>query len=208
MIAWYNSSNIYYFSFFNITINGYIYSFNIYHIGCSLDYHSYLGKLVLELQVNRSVVACVVCRGPQHIHQAVILAAEVQCAIRSGIPGSDFGSLGVLPIEGSTGSPCAAIVSISGCFTIETNGNGITVMASSGCHTLPLPSGFSVTRVHGSSLLSAMMLTLPICKGYSPSGRVLPCSASSSCVQAVNRIAVVRHIVVNNLFFLISPSFL
>ena len=70
-------------------------------------------------------MACIVYRSPQHIHQALILAAEVQCAIRSGIPGSDFGSLGVLPIEGSTGSPCAAIVSISGCFTIETNGNGI-----------------------------------------------------------------------------------
>lgn len=81
-------------------------------------------------------------------------------------------------------------------------------MASSGCHTLPLPSGFSVTRVHGSSLASAVMLTLPICKGYSPSGKAVPCSASSSCVQAVNRIAAMRHIVVDNLFFFISSSLL
>ena len=106
MITWCNSSNIYYFSFFNITINGYIHRFNICHIGCSLDYHSYLGKLVLELQVNRSVVACIVCRSPQHIHQAVILAAEEQCAIRSGIPGSDLGRLGVLPIDGLIGFHC------------------------------------------------------------------------------------------------------
>ena len=67
-----HNTNIYYFSFFNITRNGYIHRFNIYHIGCSLDYHSYLGKLVLELQVNRSVVACIVCRSPQHVGHRVI----------------------------------------------------------------------------------------------------------------------------------------
>ena len=118
MIAWH--TNIYYFSFFNITRHGYIYRFNICHIGCSLDYHSYLGKLVFELQVNRSIVACIVCRSPQHIHQAVNLAAEEQCAIRSGIPlaaeeqcairsgipGSDLGRLGVLPIDGLIGFHC------------------------------------------------------------------------------------------------------
>ena len=79
-----------------------------------------------------------------------------------------------------------------------------TPILSLSFHTLLIPSvGFSLTRVHGCSLTSAVRLTLPIRNGYSPSGKAVPCPPNSSCEQAESSSAATRPIAVNVLYLLI-----
>ena len=92
-----------YFSLINVTNPGNIPDRYVSHLGCALGHHAQLGQLVLELQGNGRLVAAR-AGAVQHVGQAIqILKLKVHTACLGGIPGSDFGSLGVLPIDGLIG---------------------------------------------------------------------------------------------------------
>ena len=86
--------------------------------------HTHLGELVGKVEVDGCRLIVPVACGFQQVGQSIVLVGKVQFFIQ-GIPRRDGGGLLVLPIEGSFGSPCRAIVGIGSGFTIKADTNGI-----------------------------------------------------------------------------------
>ena len=96
-----------YFSLLDVTNHGNIPDRYVSHLGCALGHHAHLGQLVGETQGDGRLVAAR-AGAVQHVgHRAIpILRPKVHTACLGRIPGSDFGSLGVLPIDGLIGGDC------------------------------------------------------------------------------------------------------